>query len=155
MTRYWTPVERNQRIIGFPAILLLNRALWFAVAVSVLAVLHRRFRFAHIDGRVGPHKSAPGGRGAFKRQSLVNVPQIARSLRAARLALSQTLAVARESLVEVTSGRVVSSDDSRRHWPDDALGLERGGYVFDTSTWPVTHLVAGKLLSERIGPFPG
>src|SRR5215210_8411396 len=31
-TQYWTPVERNARLIGWPAVMLANRALWIGVA---------------------------------------------------------------------------------------------------------------------------
>ena len=56
MNRYLTPSELETRLIGFPALLVWNRVLWLAVAAGVLAVLHRRFRFAHADGGGGRRK---------------------------------------------------------------------------------------------------
>jgi ABC-type transport system involved in multi-copper enzyme maturation permease subunit len=43
----WTPVERNTRLLGTSGMLLLNRLVWLAIAGGVLALLHRRFHFAH------------------------------------------------------------------------------------------------------------
>jgi hypothetical protein len=49
-TQYWTPAEQNARLIGWPAVLLVNRALWLGVAALALALLVARFRFAHPGG---------------------------------------------------------------------------------------------------------
>ncbi|MDF1505688.1 hypothetical protein PYV61_22240, partial [Roseisolibacter sp. H3M3-2] len=49
-TQYWTPVEQNARLIGWPAVMLANRALWLGVAALVVALLVARFRFAHPGG---------------------------------------------------------------------------------------------------------
>jgi len=44
-TRYWTVPERNTRMIAFTGHLLMNRALWLAVSVAVLAFLYLFFDF--------------------------------------------------------------------------------------------------------------
>src|SRR5678815_1205742 len=46
-TKYWTPVERNARLIGWPAVLSCTRALWLGVAVGLIGLLVARFRFTH------------------------------------------------------------------------------------------------------------
>ena len=51
MTRYWTPAELETRLIGFPTMLVWNRVLWLAIAAGMLVALHRRFQFAHTNGR--------------------------------------------------------------------------------------------------------
>jgi ABC-type transport system involved in multi-copper enzyme maturation permease subunit len=51
MTGFWTTSERNTQLLGFPAMLVWSRVVWLAVAAAVLAVLHRRFRFAHPSTR--------------------------------------------------------------------------------------------------------
>lgn len=154
MTRYWTPAERNVRLIGFPAALVANRVLWLAIASGVLALLHRRFRFAHADasgrrragGLTGAESPAPvRWTGA--------VPPIA-GIFGARTRVRQTLAVARESLVEVASGRVfpvalVAAVGLVLLWGWNVVDT-----LFDTSTWPVTYLVAAVVLSQRAIVIP-
>ena len=149
MTRYWTPSELETRLIGFPTMLVWNRALWLAVAAGVLVALHRRFRFAHADG---------GGRRRLRRRVMVEapaevrwagaVPQVA-GVFGLRTRLRQMLAVARQSLVEVVSGRafkviLLAAIGLVLLW-----GWNAGDTTFETSTWPVTHLVLAEVLSQR------
>ncbi|HSU15905.1 hypothetical protein [Longimicrobium sp.] len=44
-TRYWTPAERNVRLVALSGHLLLNRVLWMGIALAVLALVHHRFAF--------------------------------------------------------------------------------------------------------------
>src|SRR5688572_1573355 len=46
-TEFWTPVEQNSRLIGWPTVMFLNRALWIAIAAAAFALTVSRFRFAH------------------------------------------------------------------------------------------------------------
>lgn len=149
MTRYWTPSELNTRLIGFPAMLVWNRVLWLAVAAGVLAVLHRRFRFAHADG---------GGRRRKVSRAVIDTPLEWRGPmdvpRAAgvfglRTRVRQTLAVAGQSLAEVMSGRafrvaIVGAIGLILFW-----GWNAADTAFDTPIWPVTHLVISTALSQR------
>ncbi|HEX3129837.1 MAG TPA: M1 family aminopeptidase [Thermoanaerobaculia bacterium] len=149
MSRYWTPSELNTRLIGFPAMLVWNRVLWLTVAVGLLAVLHRRFRFAHAD---------EGGRRRKDSKAVIDtplewrgpmdVPQVA-GVFALRTRVRQTLDVARQSLAEVMSGRAFQVA-----WVG-AIGLvllwgwNAADTAFDTPTWPVTHLVVSTVLHDR------
>jgi ABC-type transport system involved in multi-copper enzyme maturation permease subunit len=45
-TQLWTPAEQNSRLIGWPAVLLVNRALWIGVAALAFALAARRSRRA-------------------------------------------------------------------------------------------------------------
>jgi hypothetical protein len=154
MTGYWTAAERNARLIGFPVMLVWNRVLWLAIASGVLAVLHRRFRFAHA-GVVGRRRAG--------RRAIVEapaewrwtgaVPPIA-GIFGLRTRVRQLLAVARQSLTEVMSGRafqvaVVATIGLVLLW-----GSNVGDTAFDTPTWPVTHLVVATVLSQRSSPLP-
>ena len=47
LSRVWTPVEKNTRLIGLQGSLLSNRFLWIGIALGVLALTHFRFRLAH------------------------------------------------------------------------------------------------------------
>ena len=127
--------------------LLLNRVLWLAVAAAVLVLLHRTFRFAHPDG---------GGRRRKGGRAIVDAP--------ARAALAGGDSARRRHVR--TPHQAVA--DARRRAPPFGdvvagrafrvtllgvfgcvllLGWNVTETVFDTSTWPVTHLVAGTVLS--------
>ena len=47
MMSNWTIVEKNVRMFTLSGPMLWNRLLWLAIALATLAVIHRRFRFAH------------------------------------------------------------------------------------------------------------
>jgi ABC-2 type transport system permease protein len=159
MTHYWTAAERNTRLIGFPAMLLWNRLLWLAIAASLLAVLQRTFRFTERDARQrdveqrpGPGRAgtlnAPGEERSADRRASGAVPQIGgvfgRSTR-----VRQTLAVTRHSLGEVMSGRAFPVAFIAAIGLVLLLGWNAGETWVDTVTWPVTHLIAGVVLTER------
>ena len=70
-TRYWSPEEKNTRLIPFAGELLWNRALWLAIGAAVFGFCYARFRmsFAAPQGRpgergVGPREAPGPGRGA-------------------------------------------------------------------------------------------
>jgi ABC-type transport system involved in multi-copper enzyme maturation permease subunit len=109
MTWYWTPAELETRLLGFPTMLLWNRLLWLAIAAGLLAVLHRRFRFAHASAQGAREAGRRAGRAAVAEAPAEvrwagAVPQIA-GVFGLRTRTRQTLAVARQSLTEVVSGR--------------------------------------------------
>lgn len=150
MTEYWTASERNTRFIGFPSMLLWNRVLWLAIAAAILGGLLRTFRFTQRNerGKRAVAVDAPGDErwtGA--------VPQID-GVFAPRTRVRQTLAIARQSLLEVMSGRVfqvafVAAIGLVLLW-----GWNVGETIFETVTWPVTHLVAEIVLSQRAIVIP-
>ena len=155
MNRFLSPAEQNTQLVGFPALLVWNRVLWLAVAALVLVVLHRAFRFAHAGSQ--------GGRWRTGRRATVDVP-LARHSHVAvrrvagtfglRTRLLQVLAVARRSFGDVMAGiafRVVLLGCAGLVL---LMGWNVTTTVFDTSTWPVTQLVAGTVLSQRIAIFP-
>jgi ABC-2 type transport system permease protein len=148
LTRYWTPAQRNVQLIGFPPLLLWNRLLWLAVAVGVLALLLRRFRFAH-PGGAGPRR---GRRRVLaepepRPEAPVAVPPV-EGVFGARTRAWQTLAVARRSLEEMAKSRAFLLLLLGMLVVVFTLGWDLGNVVFGTSSWPVTHLVAGALLGE-------
>lgn len=154
MSRYWTPAELETRLIGFPTMLVWNRVLWLAIAAGVLAVLHRRFRFAHADGGGGRRESSRAAIDALsERQGPVDVPQIA-GVFGLRTRVWQTLAVARQSLAEVMSGRAFQVALVGATGLVLLFGWNVADTAFETSTWPVTHLVVATVLSERIVLIP-
>lgn len=151
MTAYWTASERNARLIGFPAMLLWNRVLWLGIAAMLFAVLQRTFRFTQRKERRRREErvDAPS---AHQRASVM-VPQL-RGVFGSRTRMRQTLAVTRQSLAEVMSGRAFPVAFLASIGLVILWGWNVGETVFDTITWPVTHLVADIVLSERAIAIP-
>lgn len=152
MTGFWTTTERNTQFIGFPALLVWSRVFWLAVATAVLVGLHRKFRFAPADG---------GGRRKRRRAIVDTTPERAPSMPVPRVAGTfglrtrawQTLAVARCSLEEIAGSRAFVVALLVGMGLVLLWGGNVGSTVFDTSTWPVTYLVAETVLSVRIRPI--
>jgi ABC-2 type transport system permease protein len=151
MAEYWTASERNTRLIGFPPMLLWNRLLWLAIAGALFAVLQRTFRFTQRKerGRGSEPVDAPGeGRTASG-----TVPQI-RGVFGSRTRMRQTLAVTRQSLAEVLSGRAFPVAFLASIGLVILWGWNVGAVYIETITWPVTHLVADVVLSHRAIVIP-
>lgn len=119
MTRTWSPVDLNTRLIGFEGGLLWNRLLWFAFVIAALAFTHARFDFGGDADAVrwwqrGRLRAARSGRGdvagagagslagaVVARSAPVAVPRVPRDFGPAGC-VRQTLTIARDSLREVT-----------------------------------------------------
>ena len=154
VTQYWTESERNLRLVGLPAALAWNRALWLGIAAGVLSLLFATFRFAHAEegGRRRRGRRAVALDSPSERSWPVNVPRVAGSFGAGSAA-RQALAVARNSFAEVFSSRwfpvvLLACVGLILLW-----GWNVGESVFDTSTWPVTLLIVEEVLSSRSGPL--
>ena len=148
MTEYWTALERNTRTIGFPAMLVWNRVLWLTVALSLLALLRRTFRFTERSGRAFARRRAEGPIDAPGMSVSGAVPKIA-GIFAPRTRMLQTLAVMREALTDIMSGRAFQVAFIAAIGLVLLWGWNVGETVYDTIVWPVTHLVAGVVLAER------
>jgi ABC-2 type transport system permease protein len=151
-SRYLTPAELNTRLIGFPPLLLWNRLIWLAIAAAVLAVLHRNFRFAHHTG-VGRERSRVPVDMPVERHSPVYVAPIS-GVFGIRTLVRQTFAIARESLVEVTSGRAFQVALLAAIGLVMLWGWNVGDTAFETPAWPVTHLIVMTVLLQRSMAIP-
>ncbi len=102
LSRSWTAAEKNTRLAWLEGPVILNRVVWLAIALGVLALAHRRFHFAHpAAGRGWRETSA--GRGEPVVASF-HVPPTTRRF-GARTRLRQMLAVAAESFRMVAMSR--------------------------------------------------
>lgn len=155
VTRFWTPDERNAQLIGWPTIVLLNRALWVTLACGIIAVLVTRFHFAQPanvarrrwwQGRgvvdTAPDRVTPIG---------VRAPAAERSF-SLRSRATQTLAVAGRAWREIAGARVFLVVVVAVLAFVFAVGWDIGTERFGTASWPVTHLIAGTVLSSVLGP---
>jgi ABC-2 type transport system permease protein len=154
MTEYWTASERNTRVIGFPSMLLWNRLLWLAIAAALFGVLQRTFRFTQRDERGvgGETVDAPGEERPAQRLSDV-VPRV-HGVFDLRTRVRQTLSVMRQSLAEVMSGRAFPLAFLGAIGLVLLWGWNIGETWAETITWPVTHLVAEIVLSQRASIIP-
>ncbi|MBD2721466.1 ABC transporter permease/M1 family aminopeptidase [Hymenobacter armeniacus] len=57
-TRYWTATEKNTLLTPFSHYLLVNRAIWLAVGVGLLAFCYARFHFSAFASDKAPSKKA-------------------------------------------------------------------------------------------------
>ncbi|MGZ8379643.1 MAG: ABC transporter permease/M1 family aminopeptidase, partial [Gemmatirosa sp.] len=165
-TQYWTPAEQNARLIGWPAVMLVNRALWIGVAALAFALLVARFRFAHPSAqrapgvalrrwwRRGPAVDTAPDRLAAPAKAGV---QAARSPDARRsfdfgARVRQTIAVAARAWREIAATKAFLLILAGAMVFVFATGWDVGGGIFGDSTWPVTHLIAGTVLGSYLPP---
>ena len=158
MTQYWTASERNTRLIGFPSMLLWNRLLWVAIAATLFAVLQRTFRFTqrdvkHRTERRRSNEQVDAPREAAPQRASGVVPQL-RGVFGSRTRLRQTLAVMRQSLAEAVSGRAFPVAFLAAIGLVVLWGWNVGESIYETITWPLTHLVAALVLSEPAFVIP-
>ncbi len=157
-TQYWTPVEQNARLIGWPSVMLVNRALWIGVASLAFALLVARFRFVHPGGialrrwwrravvDTAPDRLAPVPIGEPTPSS-----DAGRSFGLGARA-RQTLAVAARAWREVAATKAFLLILVGAMVFVFATGWDVGGGIFGDSTWPVTHLIAGTVLGSYLPP---
>ena len=153
MTVYWTASERNVRLIGFPSMLLWNRLLWLAIATALFAMLQRTFRFTQRRERSDKRVDAPAQARAAEPQTSRAVSHI-RGVFTSRTRVRQTIAVMSQSLAEAVAGRAFPAAFLAAIGLVLLVGWNVGATIYDTITWPVTHLVAEIVLSERIIVIP-
>ena len=74
LTQYWTPFERNLRLIPFSGALLLNRVLWLGFGVVVLAITYWRFSFS--QPVVRSRKAIAAAEPALLRSTRMAIPAV-------------------------------------------------------------------------------
>jgi ABC-2 type transport system permease protein len=116
LVRIWTPAQKDTLLVGLDGALVLNRALWIGVAVSVLAFTHVRFRFGPPAERAGVSRarrrwrlrgwvrSAKRDLSPAARTAPVIVPHFARTFGMAT-SLRQTLDIAWRSFRAMMTSR--------------------------------------------------
>ncbi len=151
ITQYWTPVQLNSEIIGFPPALVANRLFWMAAAAGLLLVLLRRFRFTHPAGAPRRHGRRAQREPAAARREPAPVHVAPRSF-GAGARVRQTLAVTRRSMGDIAGNRAFAVLLAGAVALTFLFGWNVGSEVFGTSTWPMTHLVAGTVLAQVLSP---
>lgn len=155
-TKFWTPAEQNSRLIGWPTVMFLNRALWIAIAAAAFALMVSRFRFAH-----------PGGvarRSWWRRRAVIDTapdrlaPIQAVQTHAAHRSFDfrgrvwQTLFVAARAWREIAASKAFLLILAGAMFFVFAVGWDVGSEMFGTDTWPVTHLIAATVLGSYLPP---
>lgn len=49
--RYWTPFQRNNQMVPFTGLVVVNRILWLAFGIAILLFAYSRFKMAHVTER--------------------------------------------------------------------------------------------------------
>jgi ABC-type transport system involved in multi-copper enzyme maturation permease subunit len=141
VTKYWTPAERNVRLVPLDGILLANRALWLAVGLAIFALGYARFRFAHqaSEGR----RRAPAPAEAPRERVAVARPAVHREFGAAAQ-LRQYLSLVRRSFWGIVGNRYFFAIAGAGVL---FMGLMARDVdtLFGTTTWPVTYVVLDAL----------
>lgn len=142
---YWTPFEKNSRLVPFQGTLLWNRLTWLAIAGGALALTHLRFRFA--DGERRRRRGRAAVTPAVESSAPVIAPEVERTFGVATR-LRQTREVIARSLCDVFATRSTLAMCAVALVFILVAGWNSAGVVLDTPTWPITYLVARDVLGD-------
>jgi ABC-2 type transport system permease protein len=140
---------RDTTLLAFQGIVAGNRLLWVGVGLATLVWAYGKFRFdaARLRMWFGRARVATHPERSMSEGSVVDlpIPRVARDdLRSfgTRTAWHQVFAIAHRALADILSSRIFQLVLLGAVIIVFAAGWDVGTVVFDTSTWPVTHLVA-------------
>jgi hypothetical protein len=164
-TRLWTPAEQSSRLIGWPTVMILNRALWIGIAALAFALLVARFRFAHPSGVALRPRVLARGRLWWRRRAVIDtapdrltpIHGVSQAPAAARSfdfggRVRQTVAVAARAWREIAATKTFLLILAGAMVVVFTAGWNVGTESFGTESWPVTHLIAGTVLGTYIPP---
>ena len=156
-TELWTPSEQNARLVGWPAAMLVNRALWIGIAALAFALLVARFRFRQ-PGSVALRRwwrrraVADTASDRLAPIPVAHVPAAQRSFGPGARA-RQVVAVAARAWREVAATKAFLLILVGAMLFVFATGWDVGAGMFGDSTWPVTHLIAATVLGSYLPPI--
>jgi ABC-type transport system involved in multi-copper enzyme maturation permease subunit len=147
-TRYWTPAEKNVRLLPVDGFLLANRALWTAVGAVLLAAA---FRFTRLEAsapslrrraRSAAAPAAPAAPAAAAPAMAVAAPVAPPSLAAAwwSVARFQAAAIVR-SVPFLAIAAIGMINTMMNAWYADQSGISR--------SWPMSWLVAESVVASN------
>jgi ABC-type transport system involved in multi-copper enzyme maturation permease subunit len=142
VTKYWTPAERNVRMVPFDGLLLANRAIWVAVGLAIFALGYARFRFSH-QASEGRRRAAGPEAEAAKPRAVLSLPAVHREF-GARAQLRQYLSLVRRSFWAIVGNRYFFAIAGAGVL---FMGLTatQVDKIWGTTTWPVTYSVLDAL----------
>ncbi|WP_239691818.1 ABC transporter permease [Hymenobacter coccineus] len=151
-TRYWTSAEKNRLLLPLSGYVLLNRAVWLAVAGALLGLCYARFRFsAFASEKVSKKMRRAAGAPAAE---LAPVP--AGGLRLPRVAQAFSGAMHRQQWWSLTKLEFWGIARSRYFAAIAGAGVifllatsAQVGKTFDTPTYPVTN----EIIEFSLGSF--
>ncbi len=138
VTRYWSPVEKNTRLIPIADEVLWNRALWLGVGAAIFAACYARFRmsFAAPEGK---SRKALAREAATPRRAVAAIPVVAPDT-STRAYLSQLPGLValylRETVKNVYFAVIVLTGAGFILAQAKVVGS-----IFGTNTYPVTYQV--------------
>ena len=146
VTKYWTPAEKNARLLGLEGIFLWNRVLWLAVGLGIFAFVFWRFRFSHAAAGSGGRREKKGRAAALAERPAYAVPQrlvlpAVKQHFGAGASWKQYLSEVRRSFRGIVGNRYFVAIAGAGLL---FLFVTAGqiGKLYGTTTWPVTYEVA-------------
>ena len=149
VTEYWTVDERNVRMIPLEGVFLWNRVMWFAIAISAIALCFWRFDFAQFAAekiskrkqktRDAEHAEEANFSGTGLDASLNNASRLVISPdepRGFAMLPRMVMLNFKESVTNVYFGVIVLAGALFMILAGTAIGKQ-----FGTPTWPVTYQV--------------
>lgn len=138
-TKYWTPAERNARILGFDPVFLWNRLLWLSVAALVFLFTCARVTLGERASRRPAAAAAPAPERAaaplpVARPSWSGFPALAQLLAAYRAEFASLIRT--PTFVVVTAAAILNCALS--------MGLS-SAEVFGNKSFPVTYWITGMI----------
>ena len=145
ISAYWTPVEQNTEVLRLEGLLLWNRVVWVACAAGVFTFLYSRFRLA-LDGERRRQRGGASKPASAEQEggAVVAVPYVAPAF-GTTVRMRQVVAVARRSFGEIIANRFLLGVFAVSYVFLFGTGWNIG-FVLDTPTWPVTSVIAVRLL---------
>ncbi|MGZ5040939.1 MAG: ABC transporter permease/M1 family aminopeptidase [Usitatibacter sp.] len=138
VTRYWSPDEKNTRMIPLAGELLWNRALWLGVGIAIFAACYSRFRMSYAPPERKARK-AVAGEAIARAGAPVALPTVAPDTRAAAylrqlpglaaLYLRETVKNVYFAVIVLTGALFILAN------------AKTVGSIFGTNTYPVTYQV--------------
>lgn len=151
VTEYWTPAEKNARLVPLFSLVGVNRLLWLGVGMAVFAACYARFRFAHVASEKLGRRKAGEPEGAGLRPGMaLTLPAVTRDF-SWRAQAMQAWSVLKASF----SGIVLNV-----YFPAIVgagllfliFSAGQVGKLYGTPTWPVTYQVL-EILGGTFGLF--
>jgi len=144
VTKYWSPAQKNARLVPLEDPILVNRAIWIGLGVAVFALAYALFRFSHVPAeRVSRRKAAAAAaaeaKAAYAAPRRLQLPTPSRHYGAAAHA-QQFATILRRSFWNVVGNRYFIAIVIAAAL---FLGISAGqvGKLYGTTTWPVTYSV--------------
>jgi ABC-type transport system involved in multi-copper enzyme maturation permease subunit len=148
VTRYWSPAEKNARLLPPDGLFVANRLIWVGLGLAVFALVYWRFRFTHVAPERASRRKAVEE--AYAPPRRLALPAARRDF-GAGARLRQLASVFRRSFRAVVGNRYFLAIVAAAAF-FLAFASSEVGKLYGTTTWPVTYSVL-EVLGNTFGIF--